>query len=86
MRVDPVRLDPQPGAAVVGAGRVMVSLERVQAAVWAVRHHREAAMEEPGSRINPLRAEVVALLEAEEEERVPRQTTSPQVEWAAWVR
>ena len=70
MRVDPVRLDPHPGAAVVGVGRVMEPMEGVQSAVWAARLRPEAAMGEPGLQIMPFLAEVVSPLVVGEEGRV----------------
>jgi len=70
MRVDPVRLDRHLGAAVVGVGRGMVSLERVQSAVWAARLRPEVAMGELESQIMPLLAKVVSPLVVGEEGRV----------------
>ena len=48
IQVDPVRLDPHPGAAVVGVGRVMEPVEGVQSAVLAVWHSPVVAMGGPG--------------------------------------
>ncbi len=86
MRVDPVRLDPHPGAAVVGVGRVMEPVEGVQSAVLPVRHRPVVAMGGPGSRINPLRAEVVSPLVVAEQGRVHLRQPFMRVERAARVK